>query len=303
MGSANSSSHVIKRSNLICVKDLAKQLFVDSRIGLDHSAYKLKNSNPSLKIIDSSAGGQDALKAFKEKAIPTSRFINVIEDLKDPNGRFPNTFPQPNTVKDVLQSIGIEKDDHIVLYSQEGKTAGATRSFFILNSYGFNVKLLNGGLFKYIAEGYPTEKGKIYTGESTKISGLADPSDSLITMSEIQEFEKGNSDFQLIDLRPTEDFNGESEENIEGCREGRVEGAINIHTSEILNEDFTFKTEKELGDLIDKHNLDPKKHTVVMCRTGVAASVGFAAIHSVSSIPFEKVQLYDGGWSEYGSLN
>ena len=80
---------------LISVESLASKLFE----GEDHT---LKTDIPSnLKIIDSSAGGEKALNGFKEKAIPTARFLNIVKDLKDKESKYPNTFPGENDVKEV----------------------------------------------------------------------------------------------------------------------------------------------------------------------------------------------------------
>ncbi|CAI2374313.1 unnamed protein product [Moneuplotes crassus] len=60
----------------------------------------------------------------------------------------------------------------------------------------------NGSLRKYLADGYPTEEGKTYTGEKTIIEDLKDPKEFITFFDEIKEFKEGKKDFQLIDLRP-----------------------------------------------------------------------------------------------------
>lgn len=277
---------------------------MDAQPGLGAANYKVKEvlGDQKLRIVDSSAGGAAAKEAFHESSIPHARFMNVMGDLKDPNGQFPNTFPSADIVTDVMQSIGVAKDDHLVIYAHPGKHVGVTRAFFILDSYGFNVKILNGGLYKYTDEGYPTVEGKDYTGKPSKITGLKYPSDSLVSLEDIKDFQSGSSDFQLIDVRPADAFNGKATDNIDGCRQGKVEGAVNILPGEFLHKDFTFKCDGEISDLLEKHNLDPAKQTVVMCRTGMAATIGIAALRSATSLPFENIKLYDGSWSEFGTL-
>lgn len=73
-----------------------------------------------------------------------------------------------------------------------------------------------------------------------------------------------------------------------------------FHKDEFLNEDGeSFLTKEEIVDkIISKHNLDPEKRTICMCYTGVAATVGYFALHKAG---FNNLQVYDGSWSEYGS--
>ena len=188
------------------------------------------------------------------------------------------------------------------MYAQPGKTVGATRTYVVLNAFGFKVSLLNGGLFNYKAKGYPVEEGKDYHGEPTKIGDLKDPKDALCTMEELQQFEAGKNDsIQVIDSRPKVAFDGNAPDHGANLRQGNIGGSVNILPNEFLNSDDTFKCDEELLAVFDKYSLDPKKDTVVMCRAGVAATVGIAALHGTDPDKFGKVLLYDGSWNEYGS--
>ena len=72
---------------LISVQEFAEKIF-------ESSEHKLRSDvSENLKIIDSSLGGNNVLEAFYENAIPGARFLNVMKDLKDPNGEYPNSFP------------------------------------------------------------------------------------------------------------------------------------------------------------------------------------------------------------------
>ena len=60
-----------------------------------------------------------------------------------------------------MESFGLNLDDTIVVYGQQGKMAGAARALFVLNAFGFkNVRILDGGLKKWTDEKLPTEPGK-----------------------------------------------------------------------------------------------------------------------------------------------
>ena len=295
----NTSENNSKNSNLISVEELVEQLFEMPSTTTEHSEYKLKSAiDPKLVVLDATVGGNTAKENFLEKAIPTARFLNVSQEFKDKSGRFPNTFPTEDVVRNVLQDIGVDITDNIVLYTQPGKTVGATRAFVILKSYGFeNVRVLDGGLRKYTEEGYPTVQGKEYEGRKTNLSELANPERYTTNIHTIIKFALGEAtNLQLMDTRPANSFNGEATDNVEGCRQGNVPGSFNIPGKEFLNDDDTFKKGEELKEIIEKYNIDPNKKIVSMCRTGMMATIPIVSLNNYN------IQLYDGSWSEYGSL-
>mmetsp|Transcript_1050 Transcript_1050/g.917 ORF Transcript_1050/g.917 Transcript_1050/m.917 type:complete len:301 (+) Transcript_1050:1-903(+) len=289
----------LTKTSLLSLKQLLSVLFNKNSGEL---SVNRDLPNQGVKILDASAGANAALEAFLHESIPTSRFINGLKELVDPKGKYMFPFPKAENVKEVVQKVGIERNDQIVLYAQPGKIVGAARTYVILNAFGFNVSLLNGGLSKYIAEGYPTEKGVKYTGKSTEIGDLEDPSDSLSFLNDLRSFEKGeNENLQVIDSRPPTAFDGKALDHPDDLRQGNVGGSVNILPGEFMNKDETFKSDEELLSVFDKYSLDPKKDTVVMCRGGVAATIGIAALQGSNPGTFGKVLLYDGSWSEYGS--
>lgn len=245
------------QSILISVEELASRIFEEDKKTIKAGAFD------NFKIIDVSGGGDAALEGFHAKAIPNALFINVINDLKDKEAKYPNTFPPESVVKEVLEGVGINKTDELVLYTNPGKFSAGTRAYIILSHYGLNVKLLDGGLKKYEELGYPTQEGIDFSGEKTTIDSLETSEDTLISLSDMHDFEEGKNDsIQVVDCRPPKSFNGEATDNIEGCRQGNIKGAVNIPSGEFLNEDGTFKSEEGITELFEKYKLDSEKETV-----------------------------------------
>jgi thiosulfate/3-mercaptopyruvate sulfurtransferase len=176
-----------------------------------------------------------------------------------------------------------------------------TRVYHILTSYGFSdVSVLDGGLLKFQQEGYPTTPGIDYTGPSSDIQDLADPTPYLIKMDEVVEFALGKKpNMQLIDARDPSQFNGQDPSLPSGCRQGHVPGAINIPASTFINAtDDTFIKYNAIIDVFNSHGIDPNKDIVVMCKTGVSATVAYIALVFAG---YSGMRLYDGSWTEYGS--
>ena len=201
-----------------------------------------------------------------------------------------------------MQDLGLTREDNIVLYGQPGKNAGAARAFFVLTSFGFkNVRVLNGGQKKWIAENLPTVHGKEYEGSKSKPSKIIEPANVVVYYEEMKQFAEGNlPDVQVVDFRPQKAFNGDADDNIPDCRQGNIPGAVSFPMSLLQNsETEEFIGDEEVKKLVVKRGLDPTKRTITMCRTGVAASLGYIALMRQG---FDNLQLYDGSWSEYGSL-
>lgn len=246
-----------------------------------------------------------------KKSIPTASFVDVQSHLKDTKARFPNTFPSADTVKELMGNMGVNKSDNIVLYGQVGSVSGPTRAHFILSAYGFpNIKILDGGLVTYMAANLPTVPGEEYKGEKSVITDLTCKTDEIADFKLIHEFAQGNflfsdylgkqPDYQLIDLRLRHEFTGEKNTNIPGCRVGHVPGAIHISVEDFYHHDTqTLKTVEELEELLHKHRVDKNKKIIAMCKTGISASVGKFLL---SEFNFKDSKIYDGSWSEYGTL-
>lgn len=107
-------------------------------------------------------------------------------------------------------------------------------------------------------------------------------------------------DYQLVDVRSAKDFAGAVNSNIAGCRAGHIPKSINIPMTDLFKSGTeTLKSAEELEDLFEMHGLDKKKNTIISCRSGMTATVGVLAFNEVG---YHNVQLYDGSWSEYGTL-
>jgi thiosulfate/3-mercaptopyruvate sulfurtransferase len=200
-----------------------------------------------------------------------------------------------------MQNLGMKISDTIILYGQPHSDSSMTRVFHILTAYGFNdVTVLDGGLLKFEQQGYPTTPGIDYTGPASEIQELADPTPYLIKMEEVVEFALGKKpNMQLIDARGSASFNGNDPNLAPGIRQGHVPGAINIPADTFIDaSDDTFIKYNAMIDIFNAHGIDQNKDIVVMCKTGISATVDYVALTFAG---FTGMRLYDGSWTEYGS--
>ena len=118
----------------------------------------------------------------------------------------------------------------------------------------------------------------------------------------------------VVDVRNKERFLGQVEEPRPNMRLGHMPNARNIFFLDLLNSPTNvnqLKSKEELQRIIqDEGNIDvtklvsagsTKTRIVSSCGSGATACTLLAAL-TVCGVPMDKCWLYDGSWSEWGSL-
>ena len=106
--------------------------------------------------------------------------------------------------------------------------------------------------------------------------------------------------FQTVDARSRERFEGKVDEPRSGLRRGCIIGSKNLPFKDCINsETNTFKSKDELSKLFIKNNIDITKPIVFTCGTGMTACVLGMAYSIISG---KSAVVYDGSWSEYGKI-
>ncbi len=204
---------------------------------------------------------------------------------------------------DLLGRSGISNDTTIVLYGDNNNWFAAW-AFWFLRMYGHqNVKLMNGGRAKWVAEGRPTTADVPSPTAVSYSAGEADVSLRALRDTVLAAAAAGGT--QLVDVRSPAEFNGEviAPENMpqEGAqRSGHVPGAASIPWLTTVNDDGTFKSAEELGDIYGSKGIDGSTDVITYCRIGERSAHTWFALTQL--LGYENVSNYDGSWTEYGSL-
>ncbi len=206
-------------------------------------------------------------------------------------------------VADLLGRSGISNDTTIVLYGDNNNWFAAW-AFWFLRMYGHqDVKLMNGGRVKWVAEGRPiTNDVPSSTAVSYSASG-ADTSLRALRDTVLAAASAGGT--QLVDVRSPAEYSGEviAPENMpqEGAqRSGHIPGAASIPWLTTINDDGTFKSADELTGIYDSKGIDGGTDVITYCRIGERSAHTWFALTQL--LGFDNVSNYDGSWTEYGSL-
>lgn len=202
----------------------------------------------------------------------------------------------------LMSRSGIGNDTTIVLYGDNNNWFAAW-AFWQLKIYGHaDVRLMNGGRSKWLAEGREVSVEK---PSPTRTSYTAKARDRSIRafLPEVMA-SVGTIEYELVDVRSPAEFTGEilSPAGLpETCqRGGHIPGAINIPWGKACADDGTFKTADELRKLYRSAGITGKKPVIAYCRIGERSSHTWFVLKYL--LGYDKVTNYDGSWTEWGNM-
>ena len=105
-------------------------------------------------------------------------------------------------------------------------------------------------------------------------------------------------EFNVIDARSRERFEGKVAEPRKGLRSGSIKNSFCLPFSELINEDHTFFSKDKILKKFNSLKFDHNKNIVFSCGSGVTASV-LALAYSLINAKYMPT-IYDGSWAEYG---
>jgi len=236
--------------------------------------------------------------AYDDGHIAGAVKLDWTSDLQDPDSR--DVIDQESFGK-LLSAKGISNDDTVVLYGGNNNWFAAY-AYWYFKLYGHDdVKLLDGGRKKWELDGRELTADKVERPATSYTAKERDPSLRAYRDEVISSIGTKN----LVDVRSPDEFSGKiaapahlPQEQAQG--RGHVPGAVNVPWSKAANEDGTFRSDDELGELYGAAGLDGDKATIAYCRIGERSSHTWFVLKEL--LGHSDVKNYDGSWVEYGSL-
>jgi thiosulfate/3-mercaptopyruvate sulfurtransferase len=251
--------------------------------------------DPNLRVLDASwhLDGRDGHGPWRAAHIPGARFFDI-DAISDPHTALPHMQPTPEDFAKAMGALGVAADNVIVVYDQYGLFSAA-RAWWSLRAMGADeVRVLDGGLPKWRAEGRPLESG----GQSIApavFHARARP-ELVRDLAQMRTLVERGSE-QIADVRPAPRFRGEAPEPRHGLRGGHMPGAVNLPYATLLTEAGVMKPAEDLRALFAEAGLDLERPTVTTCGSGVSAPILALAL---ARLGHDTVAVYDGSWTEWG---
>lgn len=253
--------------------------------------------NPALRIIDCSAEFHAEPGAGKNSwlngHIPRSVYVDLLEELSDPDSDLPLMMPKPERFSQVMDGLGLGRGTTAVLYDNASSMCAA-RLWWMLRANGFdNAVILDGGWRKWNLEHrlisvaqpnlhkaeFPWQPARtVFVGKQAVLENLQ------------------TNRACLIDALAPEVFDGSLQRY---ARPGHIPGSINVPAKALVDpETMNFLSIDALEKTFAAAGLRVLRPTISYCGGGLAAcSVAFA-LHLLGA---EDITVYDASLFEWAA--
>jgi thiosulfate/3-mercaptopyruvate sulfurtransferase len=255
-------------------------------------------NDPKIKIIDATFKMPGILPLPKDdylaSHLPGAVFFDV-DAVSDHSNPLPHMFPGAEQFGRDVGGLGIGNDDTVVLYDSGGWVA-APRVWWMFLSFGHpNVRILNGGLKKWRAEGRKVESGEV-TPQPATFKASFDPRYTRNVQQMVDNLESRAE--QVLDARANERYQGKVPEPRPGLRSGHIPGSFSVPYNQLFDAwTGAMKPLDELRAVFVGTGVKLDAPIVTSCGSGVSALVLTLALYRLG---VRGSALYDGSWSEWG---
>ena len=268
-------------------------LFVEPKI------LMTKIDKLSFKILDATFylpdSGLNAEEEYKKKHIPGAVFFDI-NKVADPNNSLPHMIPQKDLFSKMMQNLGLNNEDEIVIYDNSSFLSSA-RAWFLFRYFGHDkVSIMQGGLENWknsggnISEENVVIKKGNYTAKDEK-KDLVVNLDQMIIATQ-------NKEKIILDARSKQRFLGEAKEPRPNLPSGHIPNSKSLPSSILINKNGYLKSKDEIKKILDDINVNPNDKIIATCGSGVSACVISIALYCLGK---KNVPIYDGSWTEWAS--
>jgi thiosulfate/3-mercaptopyruvate sulfurtransferase len=244
-----------------------------------------------IRIVDLRGDPVRGEAAYRAGHVPGAVYLDArrLDDARANSRGFPIW---PESAARLFGGLGIDEDTTVVAYDDAGGVLAA-RLFFVLEYYGHpRIRLLNGGLAKWRADGRPLVPDSAPVASRRFVPRAR--RELLATAEEVRAG-LGKAEVSLIDARSPGEFAGRE---VRARRAGRIPGARNVEWATTLNPDQTFKSAEALRALFEAAGIRPDRQVVVYCQTGTRSAHDYFALRLLG---YARIRNYDGSWDEWGN--
>ena len=256
---------------------------------VDTEWLQARADDPSVRVIE--VGGSD--EAYGEGHIPGAAFLSM-GLLSNPDAAIQNMIATQDQVSAALSSLGVEQGQTVVLHDRQNNLQAA-RAYWVLKYYQHpEVRVLNGGVRKWTADGGALTLDALEVTASTYRAGPADEA-IRTTWQDVVDATDDPSTL-MCDVRSPNEHLGR---DVRAERGGHIPGSINLEWTVAIQPDGTFKSAADLSALYTSAGFTADKQIITYCQSGVRGAHTWFVLSELLGYP--DVRNYDGSWLEYGN--
>ena len=234
---------------------------------------------------------------YERGHIPGAAFLDLRDELSDPNAEFFFMFPSPECFVEAVERNGIGAGLRVVLYSA-GSIMWATRVWWMLRAHGFEASVLDGGFDKWTREGRPVSKEGVAHPRARFESR---PRPGLFVDRHAVRGALGDDETLLVNALAEEFHRGETPSRY--GRRGRIPGSVSVPAASLLDPDtHAFVSPEVASARFDAAGVNESRQVIAYCGGGISATVDLFLLHQLGH---DALALYDasmGEWAKDESL-
>lgn len=204
-------------------------------------------------------------------------------------------LPTEHHMSEVLSSLGISPDTHVVAYDDEGG-GKACRFLWTLAVIGHkHYSLLNGGLHSWANEGHEVDNTPVSLS-STTYDVSYDNGNALADMDYILQHLQDNK-LSILDCRSPQEYKGEKKL---GGNAGHIPHAVNMDWTRAIDQENNYRMKQAgaMEPVLSDLGITNDKEVIVYCHTHHRSAHTYIMLKSLG---YENVKAYPGSWSEWGN--
>lgn len=234
------------------------------------------------------------LAEFERGHIPGAVYFDI-DDVAQKETLLPHMLPTEEAFSIAAGKLGINEKQTLVFYDG-GDLFSAPRGWWTFRTFGArSVFVLDEGIRGWSSCGYALETGASQPTPATFHARFN--AHAVVNMQQVEQ--AMDKKVQILDARSTARFYAQAPEPRPNLHRGHIPGSINLPYDQLL-EHGRFKSLAALKKTFIDKGVDIDAPAIVSCGSGVTAAVLAFGLHSLGATD---VQLYDGAWSEWGSVD
>ncbi|AGI72485.1 sulfurtransferase [Octadecabacter arcticus 238] len=238
--------------------------------------------------------GKQAIDDFRERHIPRARFVDLME-ISDPSSDYVNMLPSAKQFESVVGGLGIGDTTDVIIYDAGYVSA---RLWWMFRTFGHDrVRILNGGLRKWIADGQNLETSEPVPATRRDFKANIIPG-RVASLDEVRDAGI-NGNAVIVDARTAAKFDGHEGSGYPGVASGHMRGAISTPWQLFFEPapSHRFVSREQARSIFESRGAELSGQVLTTCGSGVTASIlGFM----LEEIGHRDWKLYDGSWHEWG---
>ena len=266
---------------------------------IEPSTLMSKIDNINLKILDATFylpdSGLIAEEEYKKKHIPNAIFFDI-NKIADPNNSLPHMIPSKDLFSKMMQNIGLNKDDEIIIYDNSPFLSSA-RAWFLFRYFGHDkIFIMQGGVKNWENNGGNITNGNVVLEKGNYIAS-AERKELVVNLDQMI-LASQNKENVILDARSRKRFLGEALEPRPNLPSGHIPNSKSLPSSDLINKDGYLKSKDEINQIFSNIKVNTNDKIIATCGSGVSACVISIALFCLGK---KDIPIYDGSWTEWAS--